>query len=284
LSRLWRRLAQPVDPVAAAEVLAGIPHLNARLLLAVAVATSPEAEELIDGIPTVLRSLAVSTATRPIRCEGEIRGPVLWSETMAARAASPGAGGVFVCSSPMRAYDTDENRVLVAALTRLYRAALAAELAVEHDPRPAAQDVHRARRNGDVVRRAMEHRSLQAVTRVHANGRMLQKARTGTKAGVFRTAVALLQRSWAESGADDLDSYVDAETRIQHDLAADVLDTLDARGNHPGRLLVSGGSLTGGAFTFRHPRSPAVLEQGLPAGVFIGGRPVTSLTDVPATH
>jgi hypothetical protein len=91
LHRLWRRLAVPVDPVHAAEALVGLPPANARVLLAVALAASPEADELVEGIPGLLRSLAVSTTARPVRCDGEIRGPVLWSETMAARAARPGA-------------------------------------------------------------------------------------------------------------------------------------------------------------------------------------------------
>lgn len=281
LSRLWHRLATPVDPVLAADALAGIPPPNARQLLAIALATSPEADELLEGLPTVLRSLAVSTATRPIRCEGEIRGPVLWSETMAARSASPGAGGVYICSSPMRAYDTDENRVLVAALLRLHRAANAAEIDLDGPFQPASYDVKRARRTGDVVRRALEHRSLQAVSRVRPNGRMMQKARTGTKASVFRTAVALLQRSWADAGAADLDPFLDQNARKQHRLAADVVELLESRGVSCGRLRVEDGTLVGGPFAYRHPESRAVVDRGKTPGVHVAGQQVETLSDVP---
>jgi hypothetical protein len=281
LARLWRRLALPVNPVEAADTLVGLAPANARQLLAVALATSPEADDLVSGIPILLRSLAVSTATRPIRCEGEIRGPVLWSETMAARSASPGAGGVFICSSPSKAYDTDENRVLVAAFQRLYRAASAAEHEIEggrHHPHP--DDVKKARHNGDLVRRALEHRSLQAVTRVRPSGRMMQKARTGTKAGVFRTAVDLLQRSWAEMGASDLDEWVDHDTRNLLELAADTVDILSFNEALPDRLKIIGGTLTCGPFTYRHPTSSAVAGRGELAGVFVNGNSVTSLTQV----
>jgi hypothetical protein len=274
LHRLWRRLAVPVDPVVAAEALVGLPPANARVLLAVALAASPEADELVDGIAGLLRSLAVSTTARPIRCDGEIRGPVLWSETMAARAASPGAGGVFICSSPVKAYDTDENRVLVAAFHRLHRAALAAEIVVEVEPRPSEEDLRRARSNGEKVRRALEHRSLQAVTRVRPSGRMLQKARTGTKAGVFRVAVSLLQRSWAEVGAEDLEPFLDDATRAEHALAADAVDRLHAEGRLTERLRLIDGAVTSGPFTYRHPGSHAVTELGLPAGVHVDGRPL----------
>jgi hypothetical protein len=283
-ARLWRQLVAPIDPAAAAEALLGLPHATARHLLAVAMATSPEADELVDGILVILRSLAVSTATRPIRCEGEIRGPVLWSETMAARSASPGAGGVYICSSPSRAYDTDENRVLVAALTRLYRAANAATLEITGPIQPPAADVHRARHNGDLVRRALEHRSLQAVTRIRPTGRMVQKARTGSKAAVFRTAVALLKRSWAETGADDLDPYLDDATRADHALAAEVVDRLHATGALTGRLAVAGGVVSGGPFTYRHPASPAVTEHRHPPGVEVDGRTVTTLDEVSTTR
>lgn len=272
LHRLWRRLAVPVDPVVAAEALVGLPPPNARVLLAVALAASPEADELVEGIPGLLRSLAVSTTARPVRCDGEIRGPVLWSETMAARAASPGAGGVFICSSPVKAYDTDENRVLVAAFHRLHRAAMAAEIHLEGEPRPSDADLRRARHNGERIRRALEHRSLQAVGRVRPSGRMLQKARAGTKAGVFRIAVALLQRSWAEVGAEDLEPFLDSASLAEHLLAADALDRLQAEGRLVERLRIIDGSVVSGPFAYRHPRSHAVTQLALPAGVHVDGR------------
>lgn len=271
LQRLWRRLALPVDPVVAADALVGLPPANARVLLAVALAASPEADQLVEGIPGLLRSLAVSTTASPVRCDGEIRGPVLWSETMAARSASPGAGGVFICSSPVKAYDTDENRVLVASFHRLHRAAMAAEIELDGPPAPSEADLRRARHNGERIRRALEHRSLQAVTRVRPSGRMLQKARTGTKAGVFRVAVSLLQRSWAEVGAEDLEPFVDAETREEHARAADVLDQLHAEDRLTERLRIVDGEVQSGPFTYRHRRSVAVLERGLAPGIHVAG-------------
>jgi hypothetical protein len=276
LQQLWRRLAVPVDPVLAAEALVGLPPANARVLLAVALAASPEADELVEGIPGLLRSLAVSTTARPMRCDGEIRGPVMWSATMAARAASPGAGAVFICASPVKAYDTDENRVLVAAFNRLHRAAMAAEIEIDTEPRPSEADRRRARQNGDRIRRALEHRSLQAVTRVRPSGRMLQKARTGTKAGVFRVAVSLLQRSWAEVGAEDLEPFLDDATRADHVLAAEVVTRLHAEGRLTERLRLVEGSVVSGPFTYRHPSSHAVTELGRTAGVLVDGVPVTA--------
>jgi hypothetical protein len=281
MARLWRRLALPVNPVEAADTLLGISPPNARQLLAVALATSPEADELVAGIPMLLRSLAVSTTTKTVRCDGEIRGPVMWAETMAARASSPGAGGVYICASPTKAYDTEPNQVLVAAFMRLYRAAGAAEHEIEegeHHPRP--EDVVHARHNGEAVRRALEHRSLHGVSRIKPSGRMMQKTRTGTKAGVFRTAVALLQRSWAEVGADDLDDMLDPATRSQHELAADIVEILDFKDILHDRLRIVDGALVGGPFEYRHPASSSVRAHGATPGVIVRGRLINKITEV----
>jgi hypothetical protein len=280
LHRLWRRLAHPVDPVAYGDALVGLRPANARQLLAVALAASDEADELLERLPTVLRSLSVSTASQTVRCEGELRGPVLWSETMAARSASPGAGGVYICASPVKAYDTDENRVLVAALSRILRAARAAESPEEARHPPLTYDLRHARHNGELTRRALEHRSLQAVSRVAPNGRMVQKARTGSKASVFRTAVALLNRSWAEVGADDLAPFVDERTRAEHQLAADVVDVLIAHDRLHDRLHLEEGIVVSGPFAYGHPEREAALTQGGASGVFVDGQAITSLAEL----
>ena len=177
LQRLWRRLALPVDPVAAGDVLVGLRPSNARQLLAVALAASPEADELLENLPKVLRSLSVSTTSHPIRCEGELRGPVLWSETMAARSASPGAGGVYICASPVKAYDTDENRILVAALLRILRAARAAESPDEARHAPRNDELRRARRVSSPLWRARRSSSLRGAWRASSGDSAARAAR-----------------------------------------------------------------------------------------------------------
>jgi hypothetical protein len=277
LARLWKRLAAPIDPIAAADVLVGLRQANARQLLAVSLAASPEADNLCEALPHVLRSLSVSTTQTPVRCDGEIRGPVMWSATMAARSASPGAGGVFICASAVRAFDTDENRVLVAALGRIVRAARAAESPVVGSHKPPSYDLRRAKHNGDRARRALEHRSLKTVSRAPIDGRTVFRARTGAKAAVFRTAIELLQRSWAEVGAEDLAPYVDERTYVEHNLAADVLDLLEMHGAVADRLKIDDGMLVGGSFAYGHPGRDGGDRR---AGVLVDGREITSLTQL----
>ena len=56
------------------------------------------------------------------RCINSVRGPVLWSETITARANALGNEDVFVCSITNRSFDTVENRLLVSALDAIARA------------------------------------------------------------------------------------------------------------------------------------------------------------------
>ena len=116
------RLGRPYDPVRVVAALLGLPARVARQVIGASVATSPEAEALLEAMPHIVRSLAIATTDRPERCYGELRGPVLWSETMGARSASAGDPGLFVCSTTTKAFDTDENRVLKAALAAIRRA------------------------------------------------------------------------------------------------------------------------------------------------------------------
>ena len=77
--------------------------------------------------PTIVRSMAIATTDQPERCVGEIRGPVLWGETMSARSSSAGIPGCSCAPPPRRPTTRDENRVLKAALAVVHRAGRHAE-------------------------------------------------------------------------------------------------------------------------------------------------------------
>ena len=104
-----------------------------------------------------------------------------------------GAGNVFICASPAKAYDTDENQVLVHALGAIRDAARAA------DPTGHSHGdddvIRHARYNGTRAIRALDHRTLASVRhrRARPRGRM-QKARAGMRARNYRTAVAVIER------------------------------------------------------------------------------------------
>ncbi|HEV3213398.1 MAG TPA: hypothetical protein VGZ03_08395 [Acidimicrobiales bacterium] len=222
---LWRRLSRPFDAASAVEALTGLHITNVRQIVGMRLATSREADVLLDKMHEIVRSLAIATTDSPVRCEGEVRGPILWSETMAARASSPGAGGVFVCASPVKAYDTDENRVLRHALTRIR------DSARDADPTGHSHGdddtIRRARFNGTRAIRALEHRTLAAVSKSRPSGRAVQKARSGTRARVYKPAVALLERALEPIDGATVAEHCDDHTRRQHGLLLALADRLE---------------------------------------------------------
>lgn len=260
-AELWERLARPFDPVAALESLVGLTPGHARQLVDLDVVTCAETDELLDRMHDTLRALAIATTTRPIRSVGEIRGPVLWAETVAARSASPGAGDTYICVSPVKAYDTDENRVLVHALLSIRNAARIADPAVHTD---APEDVlRRARYNGTRAIRALEHRTLASVSRTRPDGRAMRKARTGSKARSYRNAVAVLERAGDPVASDELDGLCDERTRSQHGLLLALLDRLA-----PAEFLrLDAGLLRGGPIRYVHPSR---AEPGGLSGMLVG--------------
>src|SRR4029077_13388682 len=128
---LWSRLIRPFDVVHTVSAITGLSISVVSQMVGVAIAGSPQASRLLDTLPMTLRSLSTSRTSHAERCKGELRGPVLWSETMSARASSFGDSDLYVCMTPSRVYDVDENRVLVAALVAVRDAG---QVACENTP------------------------------------------------------------------------------------------------------------------------------------------------------
>src|SRR5437868_559726 len=84
------RLIRPFDVIHTVSAITGLSNSVVSQLVGSAIAGSAEASHLLDELPRTIRSLATSMTTQNERCKGELRGPVLWSETMSARASSFG--------------------------------------------------------------------------------------------------------------------------------------------------------------------------------------------------
>jgi len=237
---VWARLHRPFDPVAAIAAITGLSVNVATYLVATAVAGSPEADRLLDELPRTVRALATSVSVNYERCKGELRGPVLWSETMSARASSFGDPDLYVCMTPSRAYDVDENRVLVAALVAVRDAA---ELSAEQAPPPewGTPAFRHIKRNGNDARRFVEHPSLQRVARTVPGGRALRRTRAGKKAKVYAPALAMLRRAADPLPVDEVRAWCDRRTRAQLGLLTGVLADLEAAGLPVAPLRVSHG-------------------------------------------
>jgi hypothetical protein len=272
---LWARLDRPFDPVGAVEAFSGMPPAVAHHLVDLRFITSAEVDLMLDRMHETLRALAIATTSSPVRSVGEVRGPVLWSETVAARSASPGAHDVYICSSPVKAYDTQENRVLVHALLRVRDAARTAD-PVAH-PTGLDEDLRRARHNGTRAIRALEHRTLASVTKGRPDGRALRKARSGAKARSYRSAMAVLERAKDPVSVDEVRSHCDEHTRRQHSILLALLNRIGGTGGgDAAHLRVENGTLRAGPLRYVHRHRAD--HEGL-YGILLGNL----LIDVPAT-
>jgi hypothetical protein len=250
LALLLDRLARPYDPERVTSALLGLPNRVSRQLVGTVLATSDEAEDLLDAMPTIVRSMAIATTDRPERCMGELRGPVLWAETMSARSASAGDPGLFVCATTTKAYDTDENRVLKAALHAVHRAAHQADHGVDNK---ANEVLRRARHNGQSAARLLEHQTLAQVPVVRPTGRALRRTRAGSRRHTYHPALALLRRAAEPMRVAHLNAFADERTRAQHDLFAATLQRWEEVTGTTVALRSDRGALTGGPLTYHHP-------------------------------
>lgn len=243
------RVARPYDAARVVSALLGLPQRASRQLVGAVVATCDETEALLDAMPLIVRSMAIATTDRAERCYGELRGPVLWSETMSARSASAGDPGLFVCSTTTKAYDTVENRVLKSALA-----------AIEHAGRDATHglDLHgddvlrRARHNEHRARHLLEHRTLSAVPVTRISGRALHRTRAGSRRSTYQPAIAVLLRTYEPLHASHLTPRLSEATRVEHDLLAQALAALDERTSTATPLRTSHGALVAGPVRYDH--------------------------------
>ncbi len=289
LDRIWARLSRPFDVIGTVGALTGLSTASVSQLVGTIVATSPEADRLLQQFPTSVRSLATSIQTHAERCVGSLRGPILWSETMSARASSYGDEGLFVCMAPSRAYDIDENRVLVAALLDVVAAAKEADATIQAGAASgpggpsaglgAAYDdtalLLDARRNGHEAARFASHPSLSRVSRKRPSPRAIKRTRSGKHLKSYGPALAMLERTANPVGAADLSGWCDARTRAQHAAFIGLAERLEVLGGRLPAFRVERGALYAGPIQYRHGRGHG--ESTPRSGILVGDL----LIDVP---
>jgi hypothetical protein len=243
-------------------------------IVGMAVATSPEAERLLQTFPRTIRSLATSIHTNAERCIGSLRGPVLWSETMSARASSFGDDDLFVCSTPSRAYDIDENHVLVYALAEVRDAArLAADAAGASGG--SSEATRTVRRHAVEATRYLEHPSLRSVSRKKPGARAIKRTRSGKHRKSYDAALGVVERAAKPLTPDEIRDWCDERTRAQHHVLMGVVNRLERVGSRLPAFRVEQGSLVAGPVQYSHPRH--LGERSATAGIVIG----QLLIDVP---
>ncbi len=252
LTSIWSRLARPFNTLETVDAILGLSAKVIRQHVGVTLATSPEATGLIGTMPVTIRSLATSMHTSVVRCRGELRGPVLWSETISARSATNGDEDLFVCAAPSRAYDITENRVLVAALNVVWEASKDAQtvsMATYDD-----EALRTARRMGDQARSYLQHPSLRMVTQENPSGRAIKRTRGGKSRKSYEPALMVIERATDPLGPSALMELCDLRTRAQHRLLMDLVDRLESGGARLPEFRAENGILYAGPLQYHHPR------------------------------
>lgn len=252
-AELWNRLARPFDTSTTVDALLGLSTDVVQQLVGVLVSTCDEAETLLHDMPRILRTLKTGVGSHNERCIGELRGPVQWSETLAAQASSLGNRDVYVCSSTRRAYDIDENQVLVGALQAIAFAGGGVDRVSEESYED--EGLRRARANAKTARRYLDHRSLEAIEVTgRPTARAIKRTRSGKTSAAYRPALAMLDRVTEPLSLVELAPYCDRRTRVQHGVLLAVVEELEARGMRVPALRTEGGSLFAGPVEYIHPR------------------------------
>jgi hypothetical protein len=253
-------LRRPYRAVTLLELLLGLSHRTATEIAGVTLATSPEAGRLLAGMPSVLRSLALAPTDALERCHGELRGPIRWSETMSARASSAGDHSLFICATPIRAYDNDANRVLVAALETTRTAGRARR--ARRGPSPALRV---ARANAESATRFLHHRTLADVPRIRPDERARRRAGRSRRR-TYRPALDLLARSDDLLAGDVLSAVADDASRAGAALLLRVLGVAGSvaveRGDDPPELRLHVDALVAGPVSFRRRAGLAEVSVG----------------------
>lgn len=257
-----------MDTPSAIEALIGMPSQTARHLVSASVAGSDEAVSLLEAMPGMIRNLSISTVSVPERTVGEIRGPIMWSETLAARAASAGDPDVFVSATHARAYDTPENRVLASALALIAKGGKNVDR-LRRTGREEPALFARARHNGDVAQRFLDHRALSGVRSDQVSRRAVARLHHDNRRRSYRPVVAMLQRAADPLDVATLRTFCDDTTTAEHDLLIGVVDQLGRRGVRLPPFLVADHALEAGPVRYCHASHPSSRVR---AGVSVGRR------------
>jgi hypothetical protein len=261
LESLVERL-EPDTPDASWLIAAcGIPPAQIADLSELMVAHSHEAAIFLDRMPQTMRGLVSSTTMETERCVGQVRGPILWSETVTAWSAGIGAEDVFVCVAPRRDYDLAENRAVAWLLQRIARAPMRLDTAASMYLDPSGHDL--IRRHATEARRWLRHRFLDGIEARRPTAGDLRRVRTSRHRAVYGPTQALLSRVLKPLHADELTDVLDERTADQMHALRWLVEELDRRGRDRLEWSVASASLTMGELVFRHAAHFGPQDRGI---------------------
>lgn len=256
-ARLWRLRSPRSAAIPSVVALTGVDARRLAEVTAVAVAASREAGILLDGMETRIRTLPTAATTEVERCSGSVRGPILWSETITARAHALGNEDLFVCMTTGRTFDRIENQLLVDALDAITAATRALD-------GPAAEglgeeEIDRVRAVAAEAAGWRADARLADVRPARLNGRAAARVRGGHRRTSMGPVLAVRHRAREPFGSEQVSAMADEWTRRLHALVERVLAAMEL----PPVLTLSDGGLWSRSLSFRHPAAPGPGTSGL---------------------
>jgi hypothetical protein len=253
LDLIWRRMNRPFNLVHAVPALTGIPPAEVADLVTLHLAISGEAEALLAGAPSMMRGLASTTSPEVARSVGHMPGPIMWGETLTARANTFGAEDVFVCAAPRRDLDVSENRVLVTALHLIARANRSLVTPAARYFTPAAHA--RIEANAASARSLTRARLLAGVRLRNVGTRELHKVAAGRRARQYATAIDMLRRRSEPLRGAELHTLCDHRTIAEHHALVQVMAAIQRQGLAVPHFRVASGELVAGRLRYRNWRN-----------------------------
>jgi len=273
-AQLWRRRDRRIPAVAAASAMTGLPPAVLREAARISLAASVEAEALLATMGERVRSLPLELADTLERCVNSVRGPVVWSETITARANALGNDDVFVCTTARRTFDCPANRMLVAVLTEIAAStrALRGPVGTFLSPDDAARIEQVAAR----ARLWRHHDRLDGVPARAPRVREQARMRHGRHAEALKPVFDARRRVMQPFEEPDIEGLCDPMTATLHIGVLEVFDEAVRRLGIDPVITFADGALRTGPLAFRHPRSAG----SAPPGLSIAGEPVRDDQDL----
>lgn len=267
-AEIWERRTRGRS-IAFAAALTGVDMFSLRNFLTISLAASDEAAEMLKQMEHVFRTLTTTIATESERCILSVRGPILWSETITARANALGNEDVFVCGTSSRSFDTVENRFLVSALESISKAerVLRSPEIVTSLPDEVCE---RARSAALLARKWRNGPRLADVPARRLTARDAARLRGSRRLARLTSVVAFSDRQSEPLDVPAVIDMSDEWTRRYHDFVLWVASEVATQIRLPGRLTCFEGGIWAGPISFRHPLSSG----GTPAGLAIRGIPL----------
>ena len=269
--RLWELRDRRVPAVAAAAALTGLPMPLLRDATRVSLAASDEAGVLLEQLDQHIRTLPMTLSDHLEHCVHSVRGPVIWSETITARANALGNEDVFVCRTTRRGFDAPLNRALVGLLTEIAGAAKALRGPLGDLLEPGERN--RIDDRAALARRWRHHRRLADLHPGRLRARDLARIRTGRHAEAARVILDALARLHDPLCGEDVEGLSDTTTRDMHRFLLECLVHASPSLPDPMLLELDRGALCCGWLSFRHPAAVGTSGPGL----CVEGSPVAPL-------